>query len=289
MKPIESFAQGLTTGSDIRWETYLEKMMIEYVESSSVLRNYCYVYNLPLSTYNVKIARDYPTGMAEEIAEGAPIPVIMPASDTFILDTVQIGTGAEMTDASIQVDWNGQLGEKQIVEAGKRMLRKENYDIANIMLANAGNTTTASAIGSDLGLSGTTTNVLKYEDLVYASTQLKKQFYHPDTAFINPDQEMDLQIDERFVMYSQSGSDQTLREGTIGRVAGLNVVTIPEIPTGTALIADLSVDPIWLVQRQDLEIESYRDTPRKSSGFVVTRWEAPAVVKPNALYKITGC
>jgi len=40
MKTLEEFASGHDSTGVIRWEPYLEKQIVEYVESNSVLRDF---------------------------------------------------------------------------------------------------------------------------------------------------------------------------------------------------------------------------------------------------------
>lgn len=279
MEPITNFAaDGGYTSSDIRWEKYLEKKIMTYIESSSVLRNHVFVYPLPINTFSIRIPRNYTTGSAVEVAEGSEIPVVRQVTDSFDLSVSKYGTGAEMTDEAKEVDWLGILGQAQVEEASKRMLRKENSDIMTVLLA--GVTQSGGA-----GTGGT----LKIEDIVAAKTYLIKKFYNPDVLFVNPDQYADLQIDDRFINYSRSGTTQTLREGVVGRIEGIDLIVLPEMTSGTAIMMDRSVRPLWLVERQGIKAEKYRDSKRQLDGFTLSRWEKPAMVKGEACYKITNC
>jgi hypothetical protein len=278
MEDIQTFADGGYTSGTIRWEPYLEKTIMRYIESSSVLRNYCFIYPMPLNTFTVRIPRNYATGLAVEIEEGSEIPVVRQLTDTFDLSVIKYGTGAEMTDEAKETDWLGILGQEQVTESAKRMLRKENSDVMAVMLAGAQHSGAASSAGT-----------LKVEDLVTAKTHLIKAYHKPDVVFVNPDQYADLQIDERFIDASRSGSTQTLREGVVGRVSGLDLVVLPELTTGTAIMWDSNANPLWLVERQGVRIGRYRNERRQVDGFVMTRWAKPAMVRGDAVYKITGC
>jgi len=279
MEKIETFADvgGYTSGT-IRWEPYLERKIMKYIESKSVLRNYCFIYPMPLNTFTVRIPRDYATGLATEIAEGSEIPVVRQVTDTFDLSVIKYGTGAEMTDEAKETDWLGILGQAQVEEAGKRMLRKENSDIMAVLEAGVPHTGPASTAGT-----------LKLEDVVFAKTFLQKKFYNPDVLLVNPDQYADLQVDERFIDAGRSGSTQTLREGVVGRVSGIDLVVIPEMTPTVAIMMDTSMNPLWLVERQGVRIGRYRNERRQVDGFVMTKWAKPAMVRGDCTYKITGC
>jgi N4-gp56 family major capsid protein len=278
MEKIETFADGGVSSGDIRWEPYLERQIMEYIESNSVMRNFCFVYQIPITTFTARIPRNYATGLAVEVAEGSEIPVVRQVTDSFDLTVVKYGTGAEMTDEAKETDWLGILGQAQVDEAAKRMLRKENADIMTVLLA-----------GHGISQSATTSGTLKVEDIVLCKTDLIKRFYNPDVLIVNPDQYADLQVDERFIDASRSGSTQTLREGVVGRVSGLDLVILPELPSGTAIMMDSTVNPLWLVERQGIRSAQYRNVRRQVDGFVMYRWAKPAMVRGAATRKITSC
>lgn len=281
METMETFADGGFTTANTRWEIYLEKSIMEYIESNTVMRNFCYIYPVPLTTFTARIPTDQATGLAVELAEGAEVPVVRQETSSFDVKVIKYGTGAFMTDEDKEVDWLGILGQRQVTEAGKRMLRKENADILAVLLAGAGDSSPAS-----------TTGTLKYEDLVLARADMINNTYanyKPDLVLVNADQEADLQVDERFTDASKSGTTQTLREGVVGRIAGMDVVSLPEMPTGTAILMDTAEDPLWLAVRQSIRTEQERLPRRQADAFYVTTWEKPVVTKPDAIYKITSC
>lgn len=272
MRDAKYFADGGVTTGDIRWEPYLERKIMQYLEQMSVLRQYCMLYPLPQNTWVVKIPRNYPTGMATEISEGSEIPRVRQVTDSFELSVIKYGTGGEMTDEAKETDWLGILGQAAIEEAQKRMLRKLNADIATVLMN-----------GYGTAMDSTETNKVKYEDFVLLKTAMIKKLMNPTVALCNPDEYAELQVDDRFVDVSQSGSDQTLREGIVGRVAGLDLVSLPEIPSGLVLMLDVAQNPVWLVERQGVRIARQRDEERQIDSFFLTAWAKPAVVRPDAI------
>jgi hypothetical protein len=272
MKSAKYFADGGITTGDIRWEPWLERKIMQYLERMSVLRQYCMQYPLPPNTWVVKIPRNYPTGMATEISEGSEIPRVRQITDSFELSVIKYGTGGEMTDEAKETDWLGILGRAQIEEASKRMVRKLNHDISTVLQT-----------GYGTAMNSTEVNKVIFEDFVLLKTAMIKKQMNPDVALCNPDEYADLQVDDRFVNFYQSGSDQTLREGVVGRVAGLDLVPLPEIPAGLVIMIDTSQNPIWLVERQTVRIAKDRDEERQIDSFYMTAWAKPAVVRPDAL------
>jgi N4-gp56 family major capsid protein len=251
---------------------YLERTVMQYIENMSVLRKYCKTYPLASNTWVVKIPRNYPSGMAVEVNEGSEIPRVKQMTDSFEISVIKYGTGGEMTDESKETDWLGILGQSQIEEAAKRMLRKENSDIATVLLAGYGTIMPTSDIGK-----------LKYEDIVFLKTALLKKQVQPDVVLCNPDEYADLQIDDRFIDASKSGSDRTLREGSVGRVAGMDLVPLLEIPSGMVIMIDTSLNPLWFVMRQSMKIARQRDEERQLDSFFMTAYAKPAVVRSDAI------
>lgn len=276
MKQLEEFAQGGSSSGTVRWEPYLEKTIQQYVESNSVLRDLCYIYRLN-GTYTANIPRNYSTGSAVEVVEGAEIPAVRQVMTTVDVRVAENGTAIEMTDESKMLDWYGDLVARELQEAAKRMLRKENADIMDVFVDGAGSS--ADGLGDD---------VLTFEDLLAAKVYLRERFYNPDTVFVNPNQYADLVKDDRFIDLSQSGTTDPLRQGTIGgSVAGMRVVEIPEIPNKTVLVVDMSENPLWLVVLQDIQVEQFRIPDRRSDKVQMTAYEKPAVLKPEVIRKIS--
>jgi N4-gp56 family major capsid protein len=274
MQDIERFAGeegGFTTG-DVRWEPYLERVLLEYIEKMSILRNYVQVLPIPIGTWSMKIPRNYPTGMAVDLSEGSEIPRVRQVVDVFELSVAKYGTAAEMTDEAKETDWLGILGRGQMQEAAKRMQRKQDYDIADVMLN-----------GYETSVDADTSGQLQYEDVVSLKTEMIKKDIDPNTMLVNPDEYADLQIDDRFVNFYQSGTDQTLRNGVVGRVAGIDLVPTRFIPAGFCLMMDTSLNPVVMVTRSDVRVAQTRDEERQVDAFFMTAWSKPAVVRPVAL------
>lgn len=274
MQDINYFAEGSTSTGDIRWEPYLEKKIMEYIEQESILRNYVFDYPLPQNTFVVKIPRNYPTGAAVEVSEGSEIPRVRMPTDTFELSVVKYGTGGEMTDEAKETDWLGILGREQIDEAARRLLRKENNDIVNVMMT---------APQTILPTTGT----LGYENIVDLKTKMIKLQTNPDVLFVAPDNYAQLEKDQQFLAASHFGDGVLFKEGVVGRVSGLDVVMVPEIPKDVVLMMDTSLKPVWLVRRQGVRIGRMRDEERQVDSFFLTMWEKPAAVRPQALGMIT--
>lgn len=278
MDDLKTFAQGTQSTGNVRWEKELVKTLMEYIESETVMKNYCQPYPVPMTTLSANIPTNEATGSAVTISEGGEIPAVRMVTGSFDITVEEYGTAAEVTDEAKATDWLGITGEMAIEEAGKRMGRKENADIMAVLLAGAGETQAASSTGH-----------FKYEDAVAGKVALENKLCKPDIIFINPDQQTDILLDERFVDASRSGTTATLREGSIGRIAGCDVIIIPEMPSGTAIMMCSTRKPLWFASRQNITIEPYREAKLRIDGFTVIAWGKPAVVRPEAILKIINC
>lgn len=273
MKTLEEFASGHDSTGVIRWEPYLEKQIVEYVESNSVLRDFCEIYPLR-GSFVASIPKSYSTGNAVEIVEGEEIPSVRQVLGTVNVTVSQNGTAFEFSDESKLLDWFGNLIQRELLEAAKRMLRKENADIMDTLVAGAG-----------AGVDSQGDDVAIYEDLIDAATYIESNHYlKADTVFVNPVEYGDLVKDARFLLYSGSNSTAPYRDGTLGgNIAGLNVVKLPEVPPKTVIVAAMDERPLWLVVFQETKIETFRIPDRRHTKVQLNAYVKPVVLKPEAL------
>ena len=140
----------------------------------SDFRKLCHPY--PVESYVVNIPRKWHAGIAVQVTEGSEIPK---ARDVF--DAIQVtlranGTGIRMTDEEQEMmKFDANYFQTESKEAMNRMLRKENDDIATVMLAGAGYNVVAS-----------TNSTLKYDDIVTAKVEMIENPYgvEPDLILI---------------------------------------------------------------------------------------------------------
>ena len=276
MQQINNFAGGGTTSGAVRWEPELYKVIQGYLESNSVLRQLCYIHRIS-NTLTANIPRSESSGIAVEIVEGMESPAARQVIGTVDIKVSANGTAIQMSDEAKLLDWYGDLAARELEEAAKRMLRKENLDIMNTLVAGAATSVETDEIG-----------IMGIDDLLDSSTYMKKEYLNPDVVYVNPDEYSGFVRLKEFRDFSQSGTTLPLREGVIGgRIVGLNILEIPEIPSGTAIMSDTSKAPLWLVILQDLQTEAFRIPDERSDKVQMWTYEKPAVLRPEALRKIT--
>ena len=69
-------------------------------------------------------------------------------------------------------------------------------------------------------------------------------------------------------------------------VDGMRIEIIPEVGDNVYLI-DTSQDPIVLVEKDGVKVESYRLNETREDVLDLTVYEKPAVLRPDAITKIT--
>ncbi len=271
MQSIEEFS-GITS-SKIRWEPYLEKMILEEIEALSNLRDICFPYRIS-GTFTANIPKSQSTGKAVEAVEATEIPAVRQVISTVDVKVVANATAIEFSDEAEMVDFYGGLMERELKEAVKRMVRKENEDIINTLIAGAGSQT-----------NGLYTQIT-YEDITYAKAYLRKQGINPDTVLVGPDEYAQLLNDVRVLTLSDT-NEQAYNEGRLNaRIAGMRLVEVPEMPPKTVIVMDTSVNPLWLVLLDDMKVEAFRDYDRRTKKVQMIAYEKPAVLRPEAIRKI---
>ena len=162
--------------------------------------------------------------------------------------------------------------------ASERLLKKENDDIATVLLA-----------GAAYNLIASSNTTLKFDDILTAKTEMLENPYgvEPDLVLMSHRSYADLVRDPEFKTYSQSGIAGVVQSGDVGMIVdGMRIEIIPEVGDNVYLI-DTSQDPIVLVEKDGVKVESYRLNETREDVLDLTVYEKPAVLRPDAITKIT--
>lgn len=271
------FAGGGAVSHDNRMDPILYEDMIQYIEINSPFRDMCRV--VTTDQFVMIIPRKWHAGIAVEIVEGSEIPKARDVYDTLSLNLRQNGTGIKMTDEEQKLmgfDSNYFATEAQ--RATDRLLKKENDDIATVLLAGAGYNVIASS-----------NNTLKFDDVLTAKTEMLENPYgvEPNVILMSHRSYADLVRDPEFKEYDKSGKTDVVNTGDIGKeIDGLSIRIIPEVGDNVYLI-DTSLQPLILVQMDGVHVESYRLHETREDVLDLTLYEKPAIVRPDAITKIT--
>lgn len=270
------FAGGGAVVHDNRFDPELSEDIIQYIEQKSDFRQFIKV--VTTDSYVINLPRKWSAGIAVEIVEGSEIPK---ARDVF--DAVQVtlranGTGIRMTDEEQEMmKFDANYFQTESKEAMNRMLKKENDDIATVFLAGA---------GYNLITSSNTT--LKFEDILTAKTEMLENPYgkNPTEIIMSHRSYSDLVRDPEFKTYSQSGLAGVVQTGDIGMmVDGMHINIIPEVGDNV-YIMDKSENPILLVEKGGIHVESYRLPETREDVLDLVQYQKPVCVKPDAITKI---
>lgn len=276
-KPIAEFAGGGAVVHDNRFDPELSEDIIQYIETESDFRQFIKV--VSTDTYVINLPRKWAAGIAVEIVEGSEIPKARDVFDVLTINLRQIGTGIKMTDEEQKMmGFDNNYFATEGRRATERLLKKENDDIAATLLG-----------GAAYNVVPATKNTLTFDDIVTAKTEMQENPYgvEPKVILMSPRSYADLLRDEDFKTYSNSGIAGVVTSGDVGMmVDGMAIKIIPEVGDNVYLI-DTDFDPIVLVQMDSVHTESYRLPETREDVLDLTLYEKPAVLRPDAISKIT--
>lgn len=123
-----------------------------------------------------------------------------------------------------------------------------------------GNLNTDSPVTDAGGSAGT----MEYGDILGGVRELALDGYDPDLAIIEPNGEEDLRNDSNFVRATDRG-DAVVREGTVDRVAGMDVVVsnTGDVTSGEAYLVDTQfygAEVTWVGMEAEEAREALKDT-----------------------------
>lgn len=276
-KELGEFAGGGVVVHNQRWDPELSDDVIEYIETHSDFRQF--VRTIPTQSYVINLPRKWHSGIAVEVVEGSEIPKARDVYDAISINLRQNGTGIRMTDEEQDMmAFDDNYFQTEATRASERLLKKENDDIATVLLA-----------GSAYNLIASSNTTLKFDDILTAKTEMLENPYgvDPDLVLMSHRSYADLVRDPEFKTYSQSGISGVVQSGDVGMmIDGMRIMIIPEVGDNVYLI-DTSKDPIVLVEKDGVKVESYRLNETREDVLDLTVYEKPAVLRPDAITKIT--
>ena len=276
-KELASFAGGGAVVHTGRVDPELSEDMMRYIETHSDFRTFTRV--ITTDTYVMHLPRKWHAGIAVEIVEGSEIPKARDVYDVININLRQNGTGIKMTDEEQKMmAFEDNYFQVEAERATERLLKKENDDIATVMLAGAAYNVIASSNAT-----------LKFDDILTAKTEMIENPYGvtPNLVLMSHRSYADLVRDPEFKTYSNSGIAGVVQTGDVGMmVDGMQIKIIPEVGDNVYLI-DTSLQPIVLVQMDGVHVEPYRLPETREDVLDLTIYEKPAILRPDAITKIT--
>ncbi len=266
---------GGQTSATVLTDSALAEKILEFVEPARVLKEICFSYEI--QSLAQTLPKKQASGMAVEVIEGADIPIRTTKMGTVPVALHKNATHYFMTlEAEIQ-DFKGDLYDREAQEAGERMARKEDYDIASVVVA-------APQASIAAGTSGT----LKTSDISKAKSELRKLEFIATDILLNPDQTADIEGEATILQMDYTSEEAKMKGFDRKMIMGLNIIESPQITAGVAIVIDRKQAPIWFVYNSTTTTETYT-TPGVGRGAVITAFLKPVALRPEATIKITGC
>jgi hypothetical protein len=234
-------------------------------------------------TYSVRVVKGEVGSYAEEVAEGAKVPIdtqIYSKQDIVIKKT---GTRPLITNELIE-DCLFDIAQLELSKAGARMENKLNRDCLAEMLGDQGCTAITPA--------GTHSAIA---DLVIARNSVQAYNYMPDTFLTHPTAEGYYLADSNLIYASYFGSPAVLTTGKMPKIFGMTPHTL-SVTTGdaalnwdgtvaathwNALVFD-SKATAYLAMRRDLTVEQYDDPIHDILGIACTMRYGVEVIRNTA-------
>lgn len=208
-----------------------------------------------------------------EIGEGTEIPADVESYSKIEVSPTKYGNripiSSEMREDS---KWN--LLKRNLKRAGYKAGLKEDNIIFNTFSDEAG--LTISSDGTELALS----------DIVEARRKVNQEDFSADTIVMNPKQVAELQLIDTFTEADKIGTTETIRNGFVGKIFGLNVIETPTISKDTVYVMDSKVAGVLVVKRP-LTQKMYEVPERDSYEVALTFRKAAKVLRGDSIAKIT--
>jgi hypothetical protein len=234
-------------------------------------------------SYSVRVVKGETGTYAEDLAEGANVPIDNQVYTKEDITIKKIGTRPLITNELIE-DCLFDIVNLELQKAGMRMENKLNRDILVEILTD---TTTTDIDPADAHLAVT--------DLARARASVATENYMPDKCLFHPTAEGYLIQDSNLAYASFAGTADTLHTGSIPKLLGMTPYTC-SVTTGTTahywdstdaanhyygLVLD-SKAHTYLAMRRDLTVEQYDDPIHDLKGISCTMRYGVGCIQPKA-------
>lgn len=296
MEPLDSFAQAPQRGEGYYYRNnVVADEIIKYLKEESDLRQF--FTPKPMNGVLSKTFKvEQEEGMAVQIAGNSEVPREEDVRRMFTVYLHRNATGYKIDDDDRNINRDDPTYEARKMQAAmRRMLKKENKDIMDVMFAAAQTITTIPAGGAfDVETIADTVaamidnarngphNLTLEPDVILMPYQLFVELQKDPKFTYVPDIYQRILLDAKLV----DGGNRGIAYGETGQVvAGLRIMTINELDN-TAIILDSSKDSLWLCEDQAPKISKYRDEEHISDIVDIRHDEQPVCVLPECLAAI---
>jgi hypothetical protein len=262
----------------------IQENILTVAEEARVARGLCQQIAIDTDSYTWLKERGFE---AVQIAEGSEIPARRGKYEKYVIKVGKTAVRPLVTNEMVE-DSRWDVIRRNLDMATKAMARLEDRVAMNAMIQGVPN---GSAVSDGIGGIGEvvsnhyiqmgdspTDGVLAWKSIVHGLSLLRLEHYVPDTLLIHPYQAIDLMTcegdfigaNERAYMVLPESIRNSMQNGTVGSIAGLNVVVSSEMTAGYALMFDSSEYMVF-AERRPITVEQYDDLLRDMQGIVMTQ------------------
>ena len=234
--------------------------------------------NIGTNTYEIWSLGDE-MGKPEPIAEGGEFPFDEEGYSTEQIQFQKYGFATPIT-MEAREDTNLDIVNDMLNRQARQMSEFLNDMAFEEMAANVNDDSPAGNQGD--------TAKFEYEDVVNARETLRKEFYSPDLLVVNIQAEADLLTSDQFLRASDLG-DRTVREGSIGRVAGMDVMVANDDALSSTVGEGYMVDTdeyAYEAIRDDIQTNQYTAPERQVEMMQIYTRRSYYVQEPEAAIKV---
>lgn len=293
MQSIDDFAQA-PQRSEGRYfkNNEIAPEVIKFIENESILRDFFVSKKMNgVLSKTFRIERD--EGIAVQIAGNSEVPREENVRKIFTIYLHRNATGYAIDEDDRKINRDDPTYEQRKMEAAlKRMVKKENKDMLDVMMSAAQVITTIP-------------NVDKFDVAAVVKTvgdMIKNAKTGPYNMALEPDVILmpyamfaELQTDPKFQFVPEiyqrilldgkvkDGGNRGILYGDTGQVvAGLKIIVVNELEN-TAIIMDSQKEALWLAEDEEPMIVAYDDPEHIASIVDIRHDEQPVCVLPEAL------
>lgn len=208
-------------------------------------------------------------GKADDVAEGAPIPISKMGQTKTTVKVKKAGKGIELTDEAVLSGLGDAVGEgeKQLAES---ILDKVNKDCFDALM---GTTTLQHTATGD---------VLNSDAVADALVQFKEDVHEGQVLFVSPKRYAQLRKDPAWVTVL---AGEKFISGQVGEIMGCSVVVSNTMADNKALI--VRAGALGLELKRDTMIETDRDIIHKSTIITIDKHYVAYLKDASKVIKVT--
>lgn len=211
-------------------------------------------------------------GDAEDLTEGVAMDTVLLETTTKSATIKEAGRAVEITDKAVNSGYGDPIGSanNQIIQAINAKVDTDCITALN----------TATLVHDD------STNVIGYKNIVDAIDKFKEEDDEPKVLFIHPLQKGTLRKDPDFIKASAMG-DNTVMTGTIGEIAGCQVVASNKVPESAGVYTNFIVKQgaLAIYLKAEPNIEEDRDILKRTTVIAASEYYVVALADDSKVVK----